>query len=129
VKIVRSRYIPFKNFNAINLFGVLFVHPGVYLSAEMINHERIHSAQMREMLYVPFYLFYLLEWVVRLPMRGNAYRNHSMEREAYDNQRDLDYLAHRKHYAWRHYMRMPTDPATRRHRRRFGFSRKKHPLH
>lgn len=97
--------MPFKGFTAINLLGMLFVHPGVYLSNELMNHERIHSAQQREMLFVFFYIVYLGEWIVRLPMRGNAYRNISFEREAYDNQRDLDYLKHRRLFAWRHYMK------------------------
>ena len=73
----------------------------------MMNHERIHSAQQREMLFVFFYLAYFMEWVVRLPMRGNAYRNISFEREAYANQRNLDYLHTRRHYAWRHYYKRP----------------------
>jgi len=107
VKIIRSRILPFKGFTAINVLGVIFVHPGVYLSNEMVNHERIHTAQQREMLFVPFYLFYLVEWLVRLPMRGNAYRNISFEREAYTHQRDLGYLEKRRLYAWRHYLRRP----------------------
>ena len=105
MKIVRTTILPFKGFTAINLLGVLFVHPGVYLSHEMMNHERIHSAQQREMLFVFFYLAYLMEWLVRLPMRGNAYRNISFEREAYANQRNLHYLEERRYYAWRHYMK------------------------
>lgn len=100
MKIVRSRYIPFSRFSAINLLGVLFVHPGVYLSWELINHERIHTRQMLEMGILPFYVVYVLEWLVRLLMRGNAYRNISFEREAYAHQREKDYLSHRRPYAW-----------------------------
>ena len=50
MKIIRTSILPFHGFSAINLLGVLFVHHGVYLSNEMINHERIHTAQQREML-------------------------------------------------------------------------------
>ena len=107
MKIIRTSILPFHGFSAINLLGVLFVHHGVYLSNEMINHERIHTAQKREMLFVFFYIFYIIEWLVRLPMRGNAYRNISFEREAYANQRNLDYLKSRPLYAWRHYFRKP----------------------
>ena len=105
VKIVRTSILPFRGFSAVNLLGVLFVHHGVYISNELMNHERIHTAQQREMLFVFFYLAYFMEWLVRLPMRGNAYRNISFEREAYANQRNLDYLHSRPHYAWRRYMR------------------------
>ena len=107
MKIVRTPILPFRGFSAVNMLGILFVHPGVYLSNEMMNHERIHSAQQREMLFVFFYLAYFIEWLVRLPMRGNAYRNISFEREAYANQRNLDYLSHRPHYAWHRYMKRP----------------------
>ena len=105
MKIIRTSILPFRGFSAINLLGVLFVHPGVYLSHEMMNHERIHTAQQREMLFVFFYVAYLVEWLARLPMRGNAYRNISFEREAYAHQRDLDYLNRRRHYAWRKYIK------------------------
>ncbi|MBQ7689815.1 MAG: hypothetical protein IJT30_01285 [Muribaculaceae bacterium] len=100
MKIIRSRYVPFGHFSAINLLGVLFVHPGVYLSQELLNHERIHTRQMLELAIVPFYIAYVLEWLVRLPMRGNAYRNISFEREAYAHEREADYLARRRPYAW-----------------------------
>lgn len=100
MKIIRSRHIPFGRFQAINLLGLLFVHPGVYLSRELINHERIHTRQMLELGIVFFYIIYVLEWLVRLTMRGDAYRNISFEREAYAHQRDMDYLNHRRHYAW-----------------------------
>ena len=73
MKIVRSRYLPLRGFDAINLCGVLFVHQGVYLSGELINHERIHTAQMRELCFVLFYVLYLAEWLVReLPVAPAA---------------------------------------------------------
>ena len=100
MKIIRSNWLPARRFIAINLMGVLFMRPGAYLSEEMLNHERIHTAQMRELLFVGFYVLYLLEWLVRLPMRGNAYRNISFEREAYRHQRQPDYLKRRRPYAW-----------------------------
>ena len=104
MKIIRTKYIPLRGFSAINLLGILFVHPGVYLSQELVNHERIHTAQILEMGIIGFYVWYVVEWMVRLLRRGNAYRKISFEREAYDNQRDLDYLQHRRHYAWRKYL-------------------------
>jgi hypothetical protein len=40
---------------------------------------------MKEILYIPFYLWYGVEWLIKLFYKGNAYRNLSFEREAYDN--------------------------------------------
>ncbi|MBO5445299.1 MAG: hypothetical protein J5995_08170 [Muribaculaceae bacterium] len=104
---VRNSIIPIgKGFGAINLFGILFVKPDMRLTPELINHERIHTAQMRELLYVPFYIIYVLEWICRLVQcRGNsqkAYYMISFEREAYAHGADLDYLKSRPHFAqWR----------------------------
>ncbi|MBP5687103.1 MAG: hypothetical protein IK100_01680 [Muribaculaceae bacterium] len=106
MKIIRSKYLPpLRNYSAINLFGVFFVHPDVAVTKRLINHESIHSAQMRELLYLPFYILYLLEWFIRLFGRGDAYFNLSFEREAYKNEANYNYLNERKHYAWIKYMR------------------------
>lgn len=105
MKIVHSRWLPPRGYSGINLFGVLFVHPGQYVSPRMLNHERIHTAQMREMAFIPFYLFYIMEWMVKKLFHRNAYRNISFEREAYDNDHNLNYLSRRPLFAWRHYLR------------------------
>lgn len=107
MKIVRSKYLPpMRRHAAINLFGVFFVHPNVHISQRLINHERIHTAQMRELLYLPFYVIYVLEWLFRLLLKGNAYHSISFEREAYSHEGNMQYLAKRKRYAWVKYMKM-----------------------
>ena len=105
-RVIRNRLLPPKGFTAMNLLGAIFVRRGVRVSSRLVNHERIHTAQMRELLFIFFYLCYLFEWLVRLFMRGNAYRNISFEREAYANDDDEHYLERRKHFAaWRYYLR------------------------
>lgn len=118
MKIVRSRWLPPRGYSGINLFGVLFVHPGQYVSPVMLNHERIHTAQMLELAILPFYVLYLLEWLIRLLMRGRAYRNISFEREAYRHERDFDYLKTRRHYAWLSFIRRKHNGHRTRHSRR-----------
>ena len=100
MKIIRNKFIPFPGYKAINLFGVLFVRGNAPVDEKTIRHESIHTAQMQEMLYIFFYLWYVVEWVVRLFMKGNAYRSISFEREAYENEGDLDYLSDRTWFAW-----------------------------
>lgn len=104
-RVIYNRFLPFKGYKCINLFGWYFVRKGKTLSYIDINHEDIHTAQMKETLYVGFYLMYVFEWLVRIFGKGNAYRSVSFEREAYDNQVDLWYLTNRRHYAWWGYVR------------------------
>ena len=100
MKIIRQNILPPKGFLAINLFGLLFCKKDAKINDVIVNHESIHTSQMKEMLYIPFYLWYVTEWLVKLLFKGNAYRNISFEREAYDNQYNLNYLKERKRYSW-----------------------------
>jgi hypothetical protein len=105
MKIIRNNIIPFPGYKAMNLFGVLFVRGNARIDDITLNHEKIHTAQIKEMLYVFFYVWYVIEWLIRLP-KGNAYRNISFEREAYANDKDPNYLKTRKRYAFLKYMRV-----------------------
>lgn len=100
MKIIHNPILPFRGYDAINLMGIIFCRKGVAVDADLIRHERIHTAQMREMLYAGFYIWYIVEWLLRLPMKGNAYRNISFEREAYAHMYDKNYLKNRRHFAW-----------------------------
>ena len=104
MKIIYNNIIPFKGFKCINILGTIFARKGAYIGEKTLNHEAIHTAQMKEMLFIGFYLWYLVEWIIRLFGKGNAYRNLSFEKEAYDNDEDLAYLDTRKPYAWLDYL-------------------------
>lgn len=108
MKIIYNNIIPFKGFKAMNIFGVLFVRKGCKLNDTDIRHELIHTAQQREMLYVFFFLWYVIEWLIRLLQYRNAhkaYRNISFEREAYTMQHTMTYIDCRRHYAWVEYLK------------------------
>lgn len=86
-----------------NFFGIIITRDKSWIDRYVVNHELIHTRQMRELLYVPFYLLYVLEWLVKLAIyrnREQAYVNISFEREAYAYGHDLDYLPRRRRYAW-----------------------------
>jgi len=103
MKIIRNNIIPFAGYKCINLFGILFVRGNARIDDITLNHEKIHTAQMKEMLYVFFYLWYVIEWFIRLfAFKGAkfAYRNISFEREAYQREGDLTYLSRRKMFAF-----------------------------
>jgi len=64
--IIYNKYIPFKGYKAINLFGFIFVRNGCTMSDIDINHENIHTAQMKELFYVLFYLWYFIEFIFNI---------------------------------------------------------------
>lgn len=106
MKQIVNNIIPFKGFAAINICGILFVR-NKQTSEILLQHEEIHTKQMRELLYLFFYIAYLLEWVFRFLFTKDrfshkAYRNISFEKEAYSHQSEKGYLEKRKHFAqWR----------------------------
>ena len=108
MKIIKNSIIPFKGFLAMNICGLLFVRKELFhkLTSIDINHEAIHTAQMKELLYLGFYIIYLFEWLFKVlfkyPFSHKAYRDISFEKEAYRYEEDLGYLKRRKHYGqWR----------------------------
>lgn len=77
---------------------ILLRDKSLRLNERLINHEKIHLRQQLEMLVFPFYLWYFIEYMFRLIQYRNgneAYLNISFEREAYQNDEDLEYLKNR----------------------------------
>lgn len=65
----------------------------------LINHERIHICQQLEMLVIPFYIVYLGNYFIELiKFRKHypAYMSIVFEKEAYQNEWNLEYLKDRK---------------------------------
>nr|WP_254453185.1 hypothetical protein [Winogradskyella undariae] len=72
----------------------------------IINHEKIHLRQQIELLILPFFIIYVFEFLIRLIQYRKwnlAYRNISFEREAYANEKDLDYLKSRSFLKFKSY--------------------------
>jgi hypothetical protein len=56
---------------------------------------------MKEMLYIPFYIWYLIEYIILLIKKDkNPYKNIRFEKEAYLYQDDNEYLKTRPHFTW-----------------------------
>ena len=101
-----NRLIPFPGFKALTMWPFIFVRRGTYYGNVTENHERIHAQQQKEMLVMPFFVWYVMEWLLRSALSGrNAYRDISFEREAYANERNLDYLCGRKFFQWIKYIK------------------------
>lgn len=86
----------FQLFLRIKIRAIAF-YPFIFMADEkdrnnikLINHEKIHLRQQVEMLIIPFYIWYLIEFFSR------GYWNVSFEKEAYANEKDLQYLKKEK---------------------------------
>ena len=99
--VVVSSFLFGRRFSGIALWPfIILKKAGFKTDTVFMNHERIHLRQQLELLVVFFYLWYGIEYVFRLVQyknRHKAYRNISFEREAYGNEKDLQFL-HRRHF-------------------------------
>lgn len=92
-----------KNTWAMTLWPFIIVKKRVELTPSLLNHEKIHLKQQIECLIIFFYLWYLIEYLIRIILYRDidkAYRNISFEKEAYFYENNLDYLNHRKIFSF-----------------------------
>jgi hypothetical protein len=97
--------IPFRKINGITLFPFIIVRPKKPTDV-LLNHERIHIWQQLELLVIPFYIWYVAEWIYHYAQCRQwwvAYRRISFEKEAYANEKDFSYLKKRKLWAFLKY--------------------------
>ena len=123
MKVIYNKFIPFKGFYAITIIKWIFVREeykcfnrsSIY--NKMINHESIHEQQILD--FTPemfpswlrytigsicFYLLYGLEWLFKLIpcliTKKSAYRSLCAEQEAYENEKNFDYIKNRSKLSW-----------------------------
>ncbi|MFJ1490512.1 hypothetical protein [Capnocytophaga canis] len=90
------RWLVPKGYRAITLYPFIFVRERTNKdNAVLINHERIHLRQQKELLVIFFYLWYALDFLWKYAKYRNwdkAYRSIIFEREAYNNEKNPNYL-------------------------------------
>ena len=128
MKKIVNDIIPVEGYIAATFWPFVFVRKELKYRFDEVaeRHENIHGRQQIEMLIVGivlatglyfvigwwcllalpiFFWWYLIEYVLRSIFgTGDAYRKILVEREAYANEHDMDYLKHRKPFAWLTYV-------------------------
>lgn len=108
--LIVAKYLIPKGYRGMAVFPfVLMKYDFDKVNTTFVNHEKIHLKQQLEMLILPFFIWYFLEYFVRLIQYKNkdlAYRNISFEREAYAKETDLNYLKNRQFYQFLHYINL-----------------------
>lgn len=106
MKIIRTKFLP-AGIKALTTPWAIYARPKAKLDGTDVNHESIHAAQWKELLYVGFMFWYVIEYLIhliRFRKHSIAYHRISFEREAYTNQYVVDYLEYRKPFAWMKYI-------------------------
>jgi len=106
--ILISKYLLPKGYNGLAIYPFMVLkNKALKLNKVVLNHERIHLRQQIELLIIPFYLWYITEFVILIIKYKNwnlAYRNISFEKEAYRNESDFNYLENRSFWQFLNYM-------------------------
>lgn len=97
--LIVSRFLIPKGYRGMTVFPFVVVREiDDKKNPVLVNHERIHIRQQLELLVIPFFIWYGLDFLVKIIRYGDrskAYRNILFEREAYANETDFNYLKNR----------------------------------
>nr|WP_233264597.1 MULTISPECIES: hypothetical protein [unclassified Flavobacterium] len=97
--LIVSKYLIPKGYRGLTIFPFVIVKfKEDKENPILLNHERLHIRQQLELLVLPFFIWYLLEYCIRLLYYKNsylAYKNISFERECYRHEQDLNFLKKR----------------------------------
>lgn len=93
--LIVAKYLIPKGYSGLAAFPFVIVKKASYKKQYVfLNHEKIHLRQQLELLVLPFFIWYVLEFLLRWLQYKKwelAYRNISFEREAYANEIHLNY--------------------------------------
>ena len=106
--VVVNKFFLAKQFDGVVLWPFIVVRrEELKHNPVFINHERVHLKQQLELLIVFFFIWYIFEYYIRLIKYKNSYKAYTkicFEREAYANEKNLDYLKNRKFWAFWKYL-------------------------
>ena len=106
--LIVSKYLIPRGFRGMTVFPFVVVRDrNAQNYLVLMNHERIHLRQQMELLVLPFFVFYGLDYLVKLIKyrdRKKAYLHIVFEREAYENEKDLAYLKSRSFWKFLKYL-------------------------
>jgi predicted O-linked N-acetylglucosamine transferase (SPINDLY family) len=88
---------------AITLYPFIIASKSEKENEVLMNHERIHLQQEKELFVLPFYILYLGASIYAFFKHfniGAVYMFNRFETEAYANEKNMEYLKNRKKFAW-----------------------------
>ena len=105
--LIVTKYLIPKGYRGLTVFPFVFVsQQSEKHNAVLMHHERIHLRQQMELLVLPFFVWYTIEFFLKWVWyrdRKKAYRNIIFEREAYDQEKNFAYLKSRSFWRFLKY--------------------------
>ncbi|NQY28428.1 MAG: hypothetical protein HRT69_03045 [Flavobacteriaceae bacterium] len=102
--ILLCKYIIPKGYRDITLYPFVFLKDIIQKeNVVLLNDERIHITPQKELLVLFFYVWYIVEFLIRLLSSKNwntAHRNISFEREAYTHESNFECIKKRPSWAF-----------------------------
>ncbi|MCX2839125.1 hypothetical protein OQ279_13290 [Salinimicrobium sp. MT39] len=106
--VVVNKFILAKHFDGVVLWPFIIIkRKDLKSNPVFMNHERIHLKQQVELLVIFFFVWYFFEYFIRLIKYRDSYKAYSricFEREAYANERNLNYIPRRSFWGFRKYL-------------------------
>src|SRR6476620_8423134 len=106
--LIVSKYLVPKGYGGITVFPFVFFRSKEHAADKVsVNHEKIHLRQQAELLVLPFFIWYGVEFLIRIAKYRSwhqTYLNISFEREAYKNESNPNYLSRRPWCKFLHYV-------------------------
>lgn len=107
--VIVAKYLIPKGYSGMALFPFILLKEQRDVSNSiMLQHEKIHLRQQLELLILPFFIWYGIEYFIRILQYKNmhlAYRNISFEREAYANESQNNFLQKRRFWNFLKYLK------------------------
>ena len=107
--LIVSKVVVPRGFRAITLFPFIVLRFSADKQDErLICHEKIHLRQQLELLIIPFYIWYVLEFFIKWSFyrdKNLAYRAISFEREAYAHESDIGFLKKRSFWFFLNFLK------------------------
>lgn len=105
--VIYLKYFIPKSFSAFTIYPFIFIKKKLdKTNCMLINHEKIHLKQQIELVIIFFFIAYFLEFCWNIILYRSwmkAYRAIGFEKEAYQNENNLNYLKTRKPYSFLKY--------------------------
>ncbi len=106
--VVVNKFILSRHFDGVVLWPFIVVkRADLKENKVFMNHERIHLKQQLEMLIIFFFVWYFFEYFIRFMKYGDSYKAYSrisFEREAYANEKNLEYRQNRPFWNFLNYL-------------------------